>query len=90
MLGDHVEKEDFTAKVHVALWPKNDTDTFETILNEHPEVIESKFGRCKDTLLMRFDLYPVCREIGMGFSHMSGTATNVGKKIPHESRMVQF
>ena len=54
MLGDHVEKEDFTARVHVALWPKNDMDTFETILNEHPEVIESKFGRCKDTLLMRY------------------------------------
>ena len=26
-------------------------------------------------------LIPVWREIGMGFSHMSGEATNVGKKI---------
>ena len=25
--------------------------------------------------------YQVCREIGMGFSHMSGEATNVGKII---------
>ena len=33
---------------------------------------------------------PVWREIGMGFSHMSGKATNVGKKFPHESQMAQF
>ena len=52
-LGDHGKKEDITAKIHVALWPKNDMQMFETMLHEHPEVIESKFGKCKDTLLMR-------------------------------------
>ena len=47
------ENEDITAKAHVALWPKNDMEAFETILNQHPEVIDSKFGRCKDSLLIR-------------------------------------
>ena len=51
-----IEKnEDIVAKAHVALWPQNDMETFERILKEHPEVIDSKFGRCKDTLLIRYD-----------------------------------
>ena len=47
------ENEDITAKVHVALWPKNDMEAFESILNQHPEVIDSKFGKTKDTLMIR-------------------------------------
>ena len=47
------ETEDITAKAHISLWPKHDMETFENILNEHPEVINSKFGRSKDTLLIR-------------------------------------
>ena len=47
------ENEDVTAKVHVALWPKNDMEAFESILNQHPEVIDSKFGKTKDTLMIR-------------------------------------
>ena len=47
------ENEDITAKVHVALWPKNDMEAFESILNQHPEVMDSKFGKTKDTLIIR-------------------------------------
>lgn len=50
----HVEleqKEDLVAKVHLALWPKNDMETFYRLLEEHPEVVNSRFGKCQDTLL---------------------------------------
>lgn len=50
----HVEKqakEDFVARVHLALWPKNDMETFYRLLEEHPEVVNSRFGKCQDTLL---------------------------------------
>ena len=52
-LDIHKECDALIAKVHLALWPQNDMETFAKVLEEHPEVLESQFGRCKDTLLIR-------------------------------------
>ena len=55
----HVEleqKEDLVAKVHLALWPKNDMETFYRLLEEHPEVVNSRFGKCQDTLLHIYEV----------------------------------
>ena len=35
----HGENEDITVKAHVLLWPKNDIELFENILNQHLEII---------------------------------------------------
>ena len=43
--------EDLVAKVHLALWPRNDMETFYRVLQDHPEVVNSTFGKCQDTLL---------------------------------------
>ena len=43
--------EDLVAKVHLALWPRNDMETFYRVLQDHPKVVNSTFGKCQDTLL---------------------------------------
>ena len=48
-----VGKEDVIFQLHVALWPKNDLATFERLLEEHPLLADSKFGKARDTLLIR-------------------------------------
>ncbi len=43
----------YTAKIHIAVWPKFDDETFFEILDSVPNVANSTFGLCQDTLLHR-------------------------------------
>lgn len=49
----HGEKEDIIAQLHVSLWPKNDLKSFQSLLEQHPLLVDSKFGKSRDTLLIR-------------------------------------
>jgi hypothetical protein len=45
--------ENVVAKIHAALWPKNDFELFARLLELHPEQKNVKFGLCRDSLLHR-------------------------------------
>jgi hypothetical protein len=47
------DAENVTAKIHAALWPKNNFELFAQLLELHPEDKNVKFGLCRDSLLHR-------------------------------------
>ena len=47
--------EDIATKAHLALWPQNDLEALDKILDQHQDlVLNSRFGKSKDPLIVRY------------------------------------
>lgn len=52
--NDDQQIEDFTKKIHFAVWPLNSIELFEDLLNQKPDEIHGRYGALQETLLHRY------------------------------------